>query len=211
MTAVAVMTGVASGENIPVVDLLRTSDLALGLAPGPNQDRAEAARRPTLAPPICAHVYARVRVRLIVCITTITITTTMRGTRTIVCGNRSRHLVASLLALPLGLLAPVIVGAARQITVGGDRAVPPRLCSSLHLHRLASPANLSLTAENLENLRLRDLWHLASKCRAFVVVVVEEVGPVVVAGVPCLEGWRPGLYLVMHLGIRPGMCLEVCI
>jgi hypothetical protein len=107
--------------------------------------------------------------------------------------------VASLLDLLLGLdldldLDLVIVEAARRSTVGGDRAVP-RLCLSLHLHQLESLASLNLTAvrENLGNLRVSSgLWHLAFKCRAFVVVEEVEVGAVVEAVVPpCSEGWLP--------------------
>jgi len=193
MSGVVAMTDKASGENTPAACLLRISDLAPGLVPGPNRDLAEAALLPTRALPICVHVYVHVHVRP----TEAGITTT--GTLAIVCGNSS-----SLVASPL-VLVPVLVEAARLTILGGDLAVLPP-CLSLRLPRLALLVNSNSIAVsgNLGNLRLRDQWHLVFKCKAFVVVVEVVVDPVVVA-VVCLEG----LFLALFPALFPALLLAL--
>jgi len=145
MTAVVAMTGAASGENTPpAVSLLHTQDLAPGLVPDPSQDRAEGARPPTRAPicaqpltrapPICAHVFARVRARR-------TAGTTTWGTTPIVGGTSIRLVVSPMVLVLVPVLVLVLVGEARQAVPGGDPVVPlPSL--TLHQPRLALLANL---------------------------------------------------------------------
>jgi hypothetical protein len=195
MTVIVTMTGVASGENTRAAGLLRIRDRAPDRAPGPNRDRAEAARPPTRAPLICAPAYAPVRVRR-------TAGTTMQDTTTqdiltIVCGTTTSRLVAFPLDLALGL-APFLVETARRTTLRGDPVVPPP-CLSLHQPQLALLASLNSPAVS-ENSRIsgvsRDHSYRTFKCKVFVAVVVVGVVPGVVLVVLGLE--ELGLFLDMH-------------